>query len=153
MHKEGRRKYAAAPDDCIYTDFQPRKKMINAYEKLALRYWCNSRKKARAGAGYVDQCYFWKDHKEGRRKYAAAPDDCIYTDFQPRKKMINAYEKLALRYWCNSRKKARAGAGYVDQCYFWKDGKMSNELELLIADWYPDFEGSRRILMNSHTKI
>lgn len=83
-------------------------------------------------------------HKEGRRKYAATPDDCIYTDFQPRKKMINAYEKLALRFWCNSRKKARAWArGYVDQCYFWKNGKMSNELELLIADWYPDFKGSQ----------
>lgn len=83
-------------------------------------------------------------HKECRRKYSASPDDCIYTDFQPRKKMINAYEKLALRYWCNSRKKARAWArGYVDQCYFWKNGKMSNDLELLIADWYPGFEGSQ----------
>lgn len=78
-------------------------------------------------------------HKEGRRKYAAAPDDCIYTDFQPRKKMINAYEKLALRYWCNSRKKARAWArGYVDQCYFWKNGKMSYELMELLSDWYSD---------------
>lgn len=78
-------------------------------------------------------------HKEGRRKYAAAPDDCIYTDFQPRKKMINAYEKLALRFWCNSRKKARAWArGYVDQCYFWKNGKMSKELRELLSDWYSD---------------
>lgn len=71
-----------------------------------------------------------------RNKYSAAPDTSIYTAIQIRKKLINAFQKYAVRWWDIAPKKARKWARLVADYYFNSDGRAIDELIETFSDWY-----------------